>query len=86
MWLQRNKVRLGDPLPDWMEISKCINLTVQKYWLASQKCNAYRRQQPAQTQWNPPLLGEIKINTVIAYDDLRATSGIVVRDHNGNVF
>lgn len=32
-----------------------------------------------------PLLGEIKINTVIAYDDLRATSGIVVRDHNGNV-
>lgn len=37
LWLERNRVRLGNPCPDWTEFAQRINTTYIPDWFAAQK-------------------------------------------------
>lgn len=85
LWSIRNKVRMGGMIPYWKEASDRMNRTLFKYWSASLQRNPKCTKRICSRQWSPPLLGELKFNMDVAYSDLEATSGVILRNHDGKL-
>lgn len=85
LWMIRNRVRLGGLLPNWSDVSQLVNKTLTRYWQAVEGRRAHRKHLPVTHHWRPPRLGEFKSNTDVAFSNLHAVSGMILRDHSGTV-
>lgn len=85
VWLYRNKKLRGEDIPDIVIICTNVSILTNKYKLVAKSKNRPHKQQARIIKWNPPPKGFLKINFDASVREDDATTGIIVRDSDGNV-
>lgn len=76
----------GKDIPTWEELTKTITNTFSKYYIGMENKAARRRSRYGLNQvWTKAILGTLKMNFDAAYKDGKATTGVILRNHAGNI-
>lgn len=91
VWLTRNCIWKGKPVPNWQELSKMVNSNTNRYLAAS--VNRERRRKSSifcnvgalNSVWKPPREGEYKMNFDAAFINGRAVTACILRNSVGTI-
>lgn len=88
LWMHRNKIWQGDPLPDWTAVSSHANQTAKRYQERKGQgvlCHAARHAERNSTSWKRPVDGELKMNFDAVFKNGKTAIGIILRNCRGKL-